>query len=191
MGERDQESRQRILAATIDILNEIDDPARITVRQIAERAGVGIGAINYHFQSKDNLVIQAVNHIVEGAAANWYEPLQHTDVDAVTRLKRLIKDTASAVARYDKFMRITISYGLLQGEMDTSALILPLLREIVGGDMSESELRVLAFQLIIPTQVAYLRADAFKGFTGVDLYDESQRDAMLDLMVDHLIRKHS
>lgn len=187
--ENDKESKERILTAAMALLNEVDDPAKITVRQIAERAQVGTGAINYHFQSKDNLINQAVSRIIEGTAANWYEPLQHQEIDAVTRLKRLIKDTARAVTRYDKFMRITISYGLLHGEMETSTLILPLLREIVGSAMSEKELRVLAFQLIVPTQVAYLQAEAFRRYAGVDLRDDDQRDMLLDMMVDHLITK--
>ena len=190
MTDQDRESRQRILAATVALLSEVEDPARVTVRQIAERAGVGIGAINYHFQSKDNLLNLAVGQIVEGVAASWYQPLQSADLDPLTRLKRLLKDTASAVVRYDKFMQITISYGLLHGELDTPALIVPLLREIVGGAMPESELRLLAFQLIIPTQVAYLRADAFRRFTGIDLADDAKRDAALDQMVDHLVGKH-
>ncbi|MGO1033510.1 TetR/AcrR family transcriptional regulator, partial [Clostridioides difficile] len=40
----------------LNLLNEVDDIEEITVRKIAERANVGVGLINYHFKTKDNLL---------------------------------------------------------------------------------------------------------------------------------------
>ena len=61
--EDEKQARNRIIKAAIELLDEHSDPARITVRQIAERAGVGTGLINYHFQTKDNLLQEAVSSV--------------------------------------------------------------------------------------------------------------------------------
>ena len=61
-------AKDRIFQAAVDLLNEETNPDDITVRRIAERAGVGIGAVNYHFQSKDNLLNQAVGALMQAEA---------------------------------------------------------------------------------------------------------------------------
>ena len=179
--------KERILAATVALLNQVDDPDRITIRQIAERAGVGIGLINYHFRNRDNLLNEAVMSIVGDVAASWYDPAFHPEVDPETRLRNLLKESSRVVVQYPKFGRISIQYDLLQGEMLTPTLLLPLLREIFAAEKSETELRLIAFQVIIFTQVAFLRADRFRQFSGIDLFDEGQRNAALDLLLDNLL----
>lgn len=179
--------KERILAATAALLAEVDDPERITIRQIADRAGVGIGLINYHFQNKDNLLNEAVIGIVGDVAASWYESSGHPDLDPVTRLRNLLKESARVVIQYPKFGRISIQYDLLQGEMQTPTLILPLLREIFGPAKSETELRLIAFQIITFTQVAFLRAGRFRQFSGIDLFNDSQRDSAIDMVLDIFI----
>jgi len=182
------DARQRILDATVALLGEADRPETITARQIAERAGVAVGLINYHFRSRDELLNEAVNTAVSGVAADWYQPFAHHDVDAATRLRQLIKQTSHTVMRYEKFMRITIGHGLLHGEVTTPALIVPLVREIFGSQKSEIEVRLLAYELVVTLQVAFLTQDAFRRYTGIDQHDEAQMDAMLDLLVDHLLK---
>jgi len=77
MHVNDFETKERLIQTTIDLLEDVDEVNDITVRQIAERAGVGIGSINYHFQSKDNLLNEAVMQVVGDVAASWYQPFQH------------------------------------------------------------------------------------------------------------------
>ena len=57
--------RERILQAAIAILGEEADPESITVRQIAARAEVGTGLINYHFGSKDALLNEAIGTLMQ------------------------------------------------------------------------------------------------------------------------------
>ena len=73
MSDSPLNAKERILQAAIELLAEFET---ITVRQIAERAEVGIGSINYHFQSKDNLLNEAVGRMMGDQAARWYEPLE-------------------------------------------------------------------------------------------------------------------
>lgn len=175
------------MQAAIDLLMETDDPETITVRQVANKAGVGIGSINYHFHSKDNLLNEAVIQMIGDQAARWYEPFEVTASDPVKRLKMLLKDTASTAYRYEKLSRIAISHALLKGGMEPAQLLLPILREIYGKTKEERELRLIAFQLITTSQVMFLRDSAFRLYSGINVFDEKQRNKVIEIIVDSLI----
>ncbi|WP_372056661.1 TetR family transcriptional regulator [Tistrella mobilis] len=50
----------RILEVTERLMATMDDPDRITVRRIAAAAGVAVSAINYHFGSREALMVAAM-----------------------------------------------------------------------------------------------------------------------------------
>ncbi|MBS3969913.1 MAG: helix-turn-helix transcriptional regulator [Clostridia bacterium] len=67
----DQDARNRIIKAAIEILDEVTDVDKITVRQVAERANVGTGLINYHFKTKNNLLSLAVGDVMAQMATKF------------------------------------------------------------------------------------------------------------------------
>lgn len=66
--ERSQETRGRLLRATLDLLIE-RGYARLTVADIATRAGVSNGARVHHFPTKEELVVAANQQTYEQAVA--------------------------------------------------------------------------------------------------------------------------
>jgi len=187
MGAKDVTTKERILAAAVKILKAKEDPHEVTIRQLAEEAGVAVGAINYHFQNKENLLRLAVGRIMEEVAAAWYLPFLSPDVDPVTRLRNLVKESGRIAFRYRKLATISTTHELMTGDLDVPVLVLPLLREIFGDKKKELDLRLLAFQLIVTAQVAFLRADVFKRYSGVDLSVEAEREALIDRLIDFLV----
>jgi AcrR family transcriptional regulator len=188
MTPEEKNARERILQATIAILNEVDEPSEITVRQIADRANVGVGSINYHFQSKETLLNEAVSSLMMEEAARWFQAAANPDVDPVTRLKRLFKETSRIAARYPKLLQVMLAYGFQTGDVTVPVMILPLLREIFGERRTELELRLMALQVVIPIQAIALHPAEFQQFTGFDLMNDQQRNQMIDLLIDNLIR---
>jgi TetR/AcrR family transcriptional regulator len=63
-GPRAGEAREALLAAAHELMAEKGYP-RVTVREVAERAGVQAGLVNYHFGSKTGLLRSAVGTISE------------------------------------------------------------------------------------------------------------------------------
>ncbi len=54
-----------IIDATIQIIEESEgDIKNITARKIADRSGVALGLINYHFGSKENLIAESCGRII-------------------------------------------------------------------------------------------------------------------------------
>ena len=73
MSEKDITTRNAILKAAFELLST-DNVKDITVRRIANHANVAVSAINYHFQSKENLIDYSiksgVGDIVKNAVNN-------------------------------------------------------------------------------------------------------------------------
>ena len=66
--ERSEETKRRLIDATIELLIE-RGYARLTVADIAKRAGVSNGARVHHFRTKEDLVVAANRHIYADAVA--------------------------------------------------------------------------------------------------------------------------
>lgn len=63
---RTSETRMKLIEATLDILLK-DGYARATTADIADLAGVSRGALTHHFESKDDLVADALEHLLKSA----------------------------------------------------------------------------------------------------------------------------
>lgn len=188
MSPADQTAKDRILDATLAILREVDDPAAITVRQIAQRAEVSLGSINYYFQSKEALLSEAVGQVMMREAVRWFERATDRDDDPLTRLRMLLKETSRIGMQYPRMLQLMTLHGLQQGDVGVPVMILPLLREIFDDRKSDLELRLLALQLIIPLQAASVNPASYRSYTGYDLTDDRQRDTLIDRLIDNLIR---
>lgn len=187
-GMNDTDARNRLLKAAIDILDEEPDVSRITVRRLAERAGVGIGLINYHFQSKDRLLNEAVNVRMSQMAEEFRDVDKANEMEPVEFIRYMLKKLSGFALRYRKLIQISISFALLQGEMEAEMYLLPSLRAIYGRTKEESELRLIAFTLIKTMQAMYMRADDFIRFSGIDILDERQMNESVDRLVGNIIK---
>lgn len=189
MKTSDLDARGRIIKAAMEILDEEPEISRITVRRIAERAGVGIGLINYHFQSKEKLLYEAVNITMTQMAEEFRGIGKANAMEPVEFIKYMLRKISDFAFKYKNLTQISVSYALLQGDMEAELYLLPALRKFYGSSKGESELRLLSFTLITAMQAIYLRADAFSKYSGIDILDEKQRNESIDLLIDNIINK--
>jgi TetR/AcrR family transcriptional regulator len=82
-GPRAGEAREALLAAAHELMAEKGYP-RVTVREVAERAGVQAGLVNYHFGGKTGLLRSAVASISE---------------EMLERVRQAVDDTGSIEER--------------------------------------------------------------------------------------------
>lgn len=85
MTEEKTDTRSRILEAAADIIGK-DKNLNLTIREIATRADVNIASINYHFQSKENL-LDEVEQLLMKKILFIYTNLNHS---ALTTREKLI-----------------------------------------------------------------------------------------------------
>lgn len=182
----DIEAKVRILQAAIGLMDEVEDSDRITIRQIAERAGVGVGLINYHFQTREHLLYTAIGEYMTQLIA----ALQHTPpqgASPVDTLRYMLRSLCDIGMRHEKQMRIGAQYQMQQGDFSAANFLLPTLRQVFAGKKDETAIRFIAFQILVTTNVLLLRSDAFFKFAGLDLRNKEQRDHLLDIMIDNFI----
>lgn len=188
MTTEEKNARSRIIGAVRDIIAEGHSPERITVRQIAQRANVGIGTINYHFESRDKLMYEAVSLLLESMAGGLANR-EDVSEPPVERLQRFLITTSELLLQYREVYKVQISYELTQGDFNTPQYLLPLLAEIFGTGKNEAELKILAIQLVSALQAVFLRLDSFRSYTGIDIHDRDQLQKAVSIMIDNLIQE--
>ncbi|MDF2882625.1 MAG: TetR/AcrR family transcriptional regulator [Clostridiaceae bacterium] len=180
------DAKERIMDTMVELLMERKDVNKITTRQIAERANVNVALINYYFQSKENLLNKAVEICMENIANKMFVNDRENELP-VHRLKTMIKTISTFAFDNYYLSEIAISCELKNGGVNTSKMILPLLKEIFKEEKTEVELKTMAIQLIVPMQVIFLNAKAYKEYLLKDIFDEKQRNELLDKMIDNIL----
>lgn len=62
---KNENVKDRIIKVTTELIEQYSGNIKsITSRMIAEKAEIGLGLINYHFGSKDELITECVQHII-------------------------------------------------------------------------------------------------------------------------------
>ncbi len=82
--------RQQIIDATIETL-ATRGIAQATLSDVAAAAGISHGLVIFHFQSKDNLLAETLNHMSQEYRQNWMSALEAAPKQAAHQLDALIR----------------------------------------------------------------------------------------------------
>ncbi len=187
MAATEQDARQTIIDAVKALISETNDVEKITTRQIAERAGVGIGLINYHFKSKDNLLGIAIGDVMTKTIWSFTKTEMYSKLNALEKLKMMLKELYALVGSGEKLIRFILTREITEGNMQTPLHLVPLLKEVFTDRKDDMELRIIALQIIYPIQVTGLNAEAFHMYSGIDLLDTKQRSRFVDMLINNLM----
>lgn len=175
--------KERILETATEFIEQYDgDTKRITARMIAEKAEVGLGLINYHFGSKENLITLCVQRII-GKAVSGFKMERQFESDK----ERLI---AWAVYVFDflfehpAISKISIlgdfqSYSPNSNSVNTQKGFMLALRQDVAGE----DKAIFSFILTAAMQVAFLGSKAVKEHLGYDFTKPADRSAYIEKSV--------
>lgn len=180
---KSEDSKEQLILATINLLQETDKPIDITARQISAAAGTNLAMINYYFKSKDELMTIAVGRIIESSA----ERLKYSESTVASpkeRLGQMLLELCEMTMKYSRFTKITIPYILIHGEITIPLYILPIIREHFGEKRDELKCKVIAYQIISFLQLIFLRSDDFYKYLGIDMTDRKALKLMLDMQLE-------
>jgi AcrR family transcriptional regulator len=179
------EVKERIIAATIELISEsAGDVADINTRSIAEKAEVGVGMINYHFQTKERLIEICVERII-GDEISAFKP---TGVKAahtpVSRAKHTAKQVADFLFSNRAVSRISILSDMKNPKDadNTMRSVLGLESTIKELNLPEQERQLMAFALVSTMQALFLRPELF----GMNMHSKEERDKTLDTLIDRI-----
>ena len=184
--------KEVIIDVTTELIQENNgNITKITSRKIAERAGVGLGLINYHFGSKDNLITICVQRIINNVVMCFApDKKNYNEKDGLDDTERL---AAWAKQVYDfLFDNYAISKISILGDMQNyqaksnSVYTQMGFSMAIRNDIGEENKKLLAFILTSTMQVAFLSGTSSKEILGYDLTIKSERDRYIDRLVEML-----
>lgn len=177
----------RILAAATELIEQgSGNITEINTRAIAEKANVATGLINYHFQSKDNLVTLCVQRIVS-RVVNSFAPEEKAYPTDQVRLT----DWASRVFEFlfanPAISRISILGDLAEYGADSNSTHTRLgFMHALRADVPEENHALLAFVLTTAMQAAFLSAKTGTPGLGCDFVTPEGRAAFIARLVSML-----
>jgi AcrR family transcriptional regulator len=182
-----QEVKERIIEAATSLIAESEgDVTGISTRAIAEKVGVGVGLINYHFQTKDNLIEICVERMIgEVIAAFAPETKKLSQVESLKHSAKMVMDFLienPAVAR----ISILTDCKTPKPDDNTMKSVISVNAKIGNLGLSDKEKFILSFALTTAMQAIFLRKDQSGDVFGYDVNIKEQRDNVLGLLIDSL-----
>jgi len=109
--QRGIETRERLVAAALEAFAD-HGYAGATTRAIAERAGVALAALPYHFETKEALWRAAADRIFGRLVEQFQARIRGLEgVDAPTRLRLLLRDYVLFAATHPELHRFMLREG--------------------------------------------------------------------------------
>jgi TetR/AcrR family transcriptional repressor of bet genes len=77
--------KRQLIEATIDVLAE-RGYSSLTIGDVARKAGLSMGIVNFHFKSKDVLLAETLRHLAAQYRRNWMAAVEEAGPDPAARL---------------------------------------------------------------------------------------------------------
>lgn len=178
--------KEKLIAVTKELILQANGEfEKITIRSIAEKAGVGVGLINYHFQTKENLIEQCVQDVITTDIKNFHPNIDFKNMSPLERINISAKGVADFLVDNKEMSRISILGDLKNpSSMDnTFKTITGFLYTFTGSpNCDDTNIKQLAFMLCAVMQSAFLRNDVNLEILGFDFFDKKDRDNFIDLL---------
>ena len=184
--------KELLIDQTIELIKESDgNPESITARAIAQRSGVALGLINYHFGSKDNLLAECSDKMINDLLSSMKPGVVKAEDDGLSDRERLTgygKQTFEYLFANRAIVKMSILSDFRSyGAGTNSALTQKGFQMALRGDIPEKSKRLIAFGLASSMQAAFLAADESKKITGYDLNTKKERSLFIEDTVNMLM----
>lgn len=158
----------------------------ITIRKIAEKANVGLGLINHHFGTKENLIEECVQRMI-GGVISAFRPILAEGEESIEATKRVAKQVMDFLMRNPEISKISILGDLKQPqENDNTMGTVRGFASRLSSGKAQNEDMVKAFMITAVLQVAFLRKDLLLQTLGMNLYNKAERDAFIDHLIERV-----
>ena len=182
-----ESSKDQLIDATIALIQQsngnIDE---ITIRAIAEKANVGVGLVNYHFQSKENLITICVQKMIEQTVSSFVPEKIENQSDKERMAAWAIQVFDFLFANH-AISRISILGDLFHYEIDSNSIKTQRgLMQAINADMTEADKRMLSFILTSVMQTAFLSSETSLEWLGFDFALQKDRHEYIRKLVSIL-----
>lgn len=181
-------TKEKLLNAAAELMDECTDCSEVTSRAVAERAGVRLSMINYCFGSREALLFEAFSRNEKNYRDDpRVKSILCSELSPKEKLRRMHYEAAAFLIREYKFTRAVTGYVLLHRDLSREPSSLPFIRAHFAGRKTEEECRAIAYELSSMMQLVIYRLDDFAAFSGIDLRDSEQLRRFIDMRIDMLL----
>ena len=184
--------KENIIRATTELIEQSSGRIHeITSRKIAQQAGVGLGLINYHFGSKENLITICVQRIINNVVMCFSQKKDTADRSNLSDEERLAdwaKQVFDFLFENHAISSISILGDMQNYQIESNSVYTQkgFMKAIQDQGMPEGDKRLLVFMLTGAMQIAFLSGNTAKELLGYDLTIKKQRDLYIDKTVNLL-----
>lgn len=176
------EVKEIIIKSTIELIEQSNgDIKKITSRSIAEKSGIALGLINYHFESKEKLIALCVQRIINNVLMRFApDKVDYVKDDGLTDKERLIsfaKQTYDFLFANYSLVKISILSDFASYQPQSNSALTQIgFRFALRENIPEDRKKLIAFSLTSIMQTAFLAGENSEAIVGYNLMDKEQRD---------------
>lgn len=180
-----EKNKNRIIEITTELLKEYNgNTKKITSRLIAEKADIGLGSINYFFGSKENLITECIQRIINKMLVEFTPDItDFTKADGLSDKNRLIfwaSQTFDFLFENQAIANISILSDMQNYLANSNSVYTQKgFAFAIRNNQNEETKKLLVFILVSAMQVAFLAKDIAKEILGYDLYSKTERDLFI------------
>jgi len=191
--EKEHSTKDLILSETLKILGT-EGPEKITIRRIAQKSGVNVASVNYHFGSKEVLIGEAMK-LFGIKMKDIFPKLKDSSVLPETRLRVFLEEFSAMLITYPGFMKGQVKQ-LAEGQRpDKRALEnmkfgkehLCLLIEQLTGVNDNSIIEKITFQLMAGIILPVLHNNFVGQIYNIDISQPEELKALIDISIEKLL----
>lgn len=186
--EKLQITKDRLLDAAFELMEEAEDPMAVTSREIAARADVKPAMINYCFGSRENLIYSAFQkQYLSFLNEREVEKIVNSDLPPDEVLKKLHYVVADCLLKNHTFTKAITAFVLFKRDLGQESFSFNYVKKAYKGRKTDAECKLIAYELSTMMQLIIYRKDDLKRDFGIDLDDEEQLRHYIDMRVDLLL----
>jgi len=180
------DTKRQLINATKSLLSKSDTFKNLTARAISSEANTNLAMINYNFNSKDELIKIAVDEIISDEFQQITIHSDSTD-SPKQQLKKLLYQICDITLKYKELTRLSMPYFLLNDDIKLPYDLLPYVKKHYGDKKSDSECKIIAFQLVYSFQLIFYRHADFYKYSGFNIDNKDDLHKLIDFNLDILL----
>ncbi|MBP5312148.1 MAG: TetR/AcrR family transcriptional regulator, partial [Clostridia bacterium] len=153
-------TKEKLIKATVELMEKADDPFQVTSREIASAADTKPSMINYCFGSREELIYAAFHNL-------YLSFLDEANVEKIMKkklppkefLKQIHFVVAKCLVKNYKFTKATTPLVLFKRDLSEESFSFKYVSEHFAGRRSEQECKLVAYELSTMMQLIIYRKD--------------------------------
>ena len=181
-------TKEKLISAAIELMEQAEDPLEVTSREIAGKAEVKPSMINYCFGSREELLYTSFHRLYMSFLSDKnVEELIKADLPPKELLKKLHFIVAKCLVEHFNFTKATTPLVLFKRNLGEESFSFAYVKKHYNGRKNDTECRLIAYELSTMMQLIVFRKDDIKNDFGVDLENDEELQKFIDFRVDLLL----